>query len=35
LVAVVSEVVGAELRRRLEMTRGIHAILQAHKAFYQ
>ena len=34
LVAVVSAVVGAELRRRVEMTRGIHAVLQAHEAFY-
>jgi ATP-dependent helicase/nuclease subunit A len=34
LVAVVSGVVGAEYHRRLEMTRGIHAVLQAHEAFY-
>jgi ATP-dependent exoDNAse (exonuclease V) beta subunit len=34
LVAVVGAVVGAEFRRRLEMTRGIHAVLQAHEAFY-
>ena len=34
LVAVVSAVVGAELQRRLEMTRGIHAVLEAHGTFY-
>jgi len=34
LKAVVSAVVGAELRRRLEMTRGIHAVLRAHETFY-
>ena len=34
LAAVVRAVVGAELGRRLEMTRGIHAVLQAHEAFY-
>ena len=30
-MAVVSEVVGAELRRRLEMTRGIHAVLHVSR----
>ncbi len=34
LLAVVSAVVGAEFGRRLEMTRGIHAVLRAHETFY-
>ena len=34
LVAVVGAVVGGELKRRLEMTRGIHSVLKAHEAFY-
>lgn len=34
LVFVVSGIVGAEFHRRLEMTRGIHAVLRAHEAFY-
>ena len=34
VVAVVRAVVGAELRRRMEMTRGIHAVLQSYEAVY-
>jgi len=34
LAAVVRGIIGAELRRRLEMTRGIHAVLRGYESFY-
>ena len=34
LVALVSAIIGAELTRRLEMTRGIYAVLHGYETFY-